>query len=100
METRPILAYLNGSMFSNSPKVAETKLNIEGFSHRLRSIKIMGHFLYDIQGLASIHYVESVTFQVHDRMLSSSVATSLKVMSIFRNLGLRSLSVTAMLKNG
>ena len=42
-------------------------------------------------------FLESVTFQFHARMLSSEVAQSLKSYGIFRTLGSRSLSVTAML---
>ena len=46
---------------------------------------------------SKIVFLESVTFQLHARMLSSEVAQSLKSYGNFRTLGTRSLSVTAML---
>ena len=43
--------------------------------------------------------LESVTFQLHDRMLSSFSATSLKSNGHFRTFGSRLLSGTTMVKN-
>ena len=70
--------------------VAET-----GFSHRLTTYKIVGHFFglsyRKISGSiiirSKIVFLESVTFQFHARMLSSEVAQSLKSYGHFSDLG-------------
>ena len=68
--------------------VAET-----GFSHRLTAYKIVGHFFglsyreISLINLVEIVFLESITFQLHARMLSSEVAQSLKNYGHFSDLG-------------
>ena len=68
--------------------VAET-----GFSHWLTAYKIVAHFFglwyLNISGNNQVEnsfFIESVTFQLHVRMLSSEVAQSLKGYGLFLDL--------------
>ena len=68
--------------------VAET-----GFSHRLTAYKIVGHFFglsyreISLYNQVENSFLESVTFQLHARMLSSEVAQSSKSYGHFSDLG-------------
>ena len=65
------------------------------FNHRLNAYKIVGHFFGQSYPhfpwiiRSKVVFLESVTFQLHARMLSSQVAQSLKRLGHFSDLGVK-----------